>query len=177
MNPAVAALSLEVRQAEAVLRELRRRLREAKGATPRKVRVSIRTRPKGGTWKADRDEADKLMARVVKAEHPSCMACGTTDRRSLQWSHGISRGRLNTRYDFVNSFVHCSRCHLRFTRDSAGFTAWLIERLGRVVYEGLYWRSRLRTRFDPNIVVYLRGRAAELGVDSDEGWRAWLEGA
>jgi hypothetical protein len=173
----LARLKSEIATTAQRLRQLRRELREAKGAPAPKARVRIRTRPKGGTWKADRDECDLLMGRIKKAEQPFCSACNTSDRVRLQWAHLITRRRLSVRWDWENSVVLCDACHFRYTNDEIGWQAWCNDHLGAVRWVALVRRSRLTTRFDPRILVGLRARAQELGVDTAEGWRAWQEAA
>lgn len=174
----IPELRARVRQATAELKAARQALRAAQGKpAPPKPRARIRTRPKGGTWKADRLECDKLMARIVKFEHPACMNCHRTDRYRLQWAHGFSRKYNATRYDVENSFVLCDACHMVFTYNPIAWTAWMRLRLGPEKYEALERRAQLMVRFDPRILLGLRGRAEELGVATDEGWRAWQEAA
>jgi hypothetical protein len=154
-------------------RPIARRVRPPRATAPIRRKVRIRVRPKGGTWKADRDECDVLMARIVKVERDACEACGERRRLRFQWAHGFSRRYKGARWDFENSWCLCSACHLRFTHDPIGWDLFMRSRLPDGRYEALRARAQLVTRFEPMILVGLRHRSAELGVLTDEGWKAW----
>lgn len=116
-----------------------------------------------------------LTARILKVERPACENCGDDHRLTLQWAHGVSRRHPATRYDSHNGFILCFACHLRFTHNQPAWDAWLERRLGEGVYKALKMRSQLPARFEPGMVLALRTYAKNLGVLTDEGWKAWQQ--
>lgn len=79
---------------------------------------------------------DAACRALVFQTEDRCAACGS--REALQWSHHIKRGVMPIRWDYpANSCLHCSKCHLRFTRSHVLHTDWIRRYVGEAAYARL----------------------------------------
>jgi hypothetical protein len=103
-------------------------------------------------------EADRLWGLIVR-RCGRCEGCGST--QFLQAAHGFSRRYRGTRWLPINGFCLCRKCHMRWTHDPLGWTAWLKERWGATVYEELEQMARKIAKPDHReIVAKLRAEFA-----------------
>lgn len=107
-------------------------------------------------------EADRLWSLIVKRPG-RCEACGATT--FLQAAHGFSRRYRGTRWLPINGFCLCRKCHMKWTHDPLGWTAWLKERWGVEVYEELERLARAVAKPDHKAIV------AKLQAEWAAPWR------
>lgn len=107
-------------------------------------------------------EADRLCGDLVRARG-ICESDGDGIRHGgpLQWCHGFTRSRQNTRWDLANGFCMCAGHHKFYTHNPDRWERWMKERLGENFYFVLQARSFQTTKVDlERVLTELRGLVA-----------------
>ena len=94
-------------------------------------------------------EADLLMSKRRREEHPWCQACG--DTKTLQWAHVHSRRYHSIRWLRANSVVLCAACHTRYTHHPLEWEQWCRDQ--GIDWDGLRVRALHGPPMDPADVI------------------------
>lgn len=77
-----------------------------------------------------------------------CVSCGAVKPwRALQAGHFVSRVRLATRWDLMNTHPQCSKCNVLLRGNAAGYSLYLVKKYGPWVLDDLDARSRKPVKF------------------------------
>lgn len=147
---------------------------------PRPIQRHVRLSRSGKSLRAHEEaEADKLMSRIVRVTIGRCQSCGSTDRWLLQWAHGFPRGAYpGVRFDVENAWVLCDIHHRKYTRQPEAWDRFMRSTRSVSGYAQLRERALRNARVDLGaLLVSLRAEAERLGIETDEGWKAWRAGA
>lgn len=97
----------------------------------------------------------KIRQQVFERDGYRCVLCNSTE--TLQWSHLISRKKISTRWDPINSVCMCARCHYRHHMQGPEyFTIWFLQTYGEDVYEQLVRKAYTPTKREEAIAEAIR---------------------
>jgi 5-methylcytosine-specific restriction endonuclease McrA len=106
-----------------------------------------------------RDLADGLFSRFIRARDGHCLACGNDVL--LQCAHIISRSYHAIRFDPLNAVALCRGCHVRYTHRPLEWEVWAREWIGDEAYDQLRIRAMAHEKVDYDEVLnWLRAEAA-----------------